>query len=75
MTETGKTMDMEWLELKEKIQEAELVLVGLGEECQYDWNVLLQDSRYQAIERETKDNEKYVWIGPFFTEDDFTPGT
>lgn len=58
-------MDMEWLELKEKIQEAELVLVGLGEECQYDWNALLQDNRYREIERETKDNEKYVWIAPF----------
>lgn len=58
-------MDVEWLELKEKIQEAELVLVGLGEECQYDWNVLLQDSRYREIEQETKDNEKYVWIAPF----------
>ena len=56
---------MEWLKLKEKIQDVELVLVGLGEECQYDWNVLLQDSRYQEIERETGDNEKYVWIAPF----------
>ena len=39
--------------------------MGLGEECQYDWNALLQDNRYREIERETKDNEKYVWIAPF----------
>lgn len=58
-------MDMEQQELKEKIRDAELVLVGIGEECQYDWNVLLQDERYQEIERETEDDEKYIWVSPF----------
>lgn len=58
-------MDRECLELREKIQDAELVLVGLGEACQYDWNALLQDERYQEIERETGDDERYVWIVPF----------
>lgn len=58
-------MDREWQEFREKIQDAELVLVGLGEECQYDWNVLLQDDRYREIERETADDERYVWIAPF----------
>lgn len=50
-------MDAQWQGLKEKIQDAELVLVGIGEACQYDWNVLLQDSRYQEIERETGEDE------------------
>lgn len=58
-------MDRGCLELKEKIQDAELVLVGLGEECQYDWDALLQDERYREIERETGDDERYVWIAPF----------
>lgn len=58
-------MDREWQKLREKIQDAEFVLVGLGEECQYDWNVLLQDRRYQEIEKETQGEERYVWIAPF----------
>lgn len=58
-------MDVKRQELIEKIQDAELVLVGLGEDCQYDWNVLLQDERYREIERETQDDERYVWIAPF----------
>ena len=29
-------MDIKWVELRKKIQEAELVLVGIGEECQYE---------------------------------------
>ncbi len=58
-------MEEKWQEIKEKIQDAELVLVGLGEDCQYDWDALLQDSRYQEIEKETGDREQYVWIAPF----------
>lgn len=60
-----KDMDITRLELKEKIQDAELVLVGIGEACQYDWNVLLQDSRYREIEEETEGDDRYVWIAPF----------
>ena len=33
-------------EIREKVQDAELVLIGLGEDFQYDWRVLLQDKRY-----------------------------
>lgn len=58
-------MDIKWVELRKKIQEAELVLVGIGEECQYDWNALLQDGRYQEIEKETEGDERYAWIVPF----------
>lgn len=58
-------MDVKGQQIREKIRDAELVLVGLGEECQYDWHVLLQDERYREIERETQDDERYVWIAPF----------
>ena len=52
-------------EIREKVQDAELVLIGLGEDFQYDWRVLLQDKRYQEIEQEIRDSEQYVWIVPF----------
>lgn len=58
-------MDIKWEEFRKKIQDAELVLVGIGEACQYDWNALLQDGRYQEIEKETEGDERYVWIAPF----------
>lgn len=58
-------MDDRVKEIKEKIRDAELVLIGLGEDFQYDWRVLLQDERYQEIEQEIGDNEQYVWIIPF----------
>ena len=58
-------MDIKWVELRKKIQEAELVLVGIGEECQYDWSALLQDGRYQEIEKETEGDERYAGIVPF----------
>lgn len=52
-------------ELREEIEGAERVLVGLGEAFQYDWNVLLRDGRYREIEREIREEERYVWIVPF----------
>lgn len=52
-------------ELRKKIADAELMLVGLGEEFQYDWNILLQDDRYREIEGEIGDDENHVWIVPF----------
>lgn len=52
-------------EMHERAQDAELVLVGLGEDFQYDWNALIEDARYQEIEREIDGNEKYIWIVPF----------
>lgn len=58
-------MDMQLQEIREKIQDAELVLVGIGEGFQYGWGALLQDERYQEIERETGNEECYVWIVPF----------
>ena len=52
-------------QLHAKINAAEKILVGLGEEFQYDWSALLEDSRYQEIEKEISDREEYVWITPF----------
>lgn len=52
-------------EIREKIKDAELVLVGLGEGFQYGWGALVQDDRYREIEREIGDRERYVWIVPF----------
>lgn len=56
---------MQIQEIREKIQEAELVLVGLGEEFQYSWDALSQDERYREIEREMGDEKSYIWIVPF----------
>ena len=52
-------------ELRTRIKDAELVLVGLGEGFQYDWGTLLRDDRYREIEQEIENEEKYVWIVPF----------
>lgn len=52
-------------ELYERVRSAELVLVGLGEAFQYDWNALTGDERYHEIEEEIGDREEYVWIIPF----------
>ena len=52
-------------EIVEKVENAELILVGIGEEFQYDWNILLQDERYKEIEKEIDEREEYRWITPF----------
>lgn len=59
-------MEAETLQgLYKKIDEAELVLVGLGEEFEYDWSALTEDERYQEIEKEIDGREEYIWIIPF----------
>ncbi len=58
-------MDMQLQEMREKIRDAELVLVGLGEGFQYAWGALVQDERYREIEREISGRDQYVWIVPF----------
>lgn len=52
-------------ELAEKISDAELVLVGVGEDLQYDWSALTEDQRYQEIEEEIGGREEHIWIIPF----------
>lgn len=56
---------MQLQEIREKIRDAELVLVGVGEGFQYAWGALVQDERYREIEREIGDEERHVWIVPF----------
>ncbi|MDE6883259.1 MAG: hypothetical protein K2P48_09110 [Lachnospiraceae bacterium] len=51
--------------LFDNINKAEKVLVGLGEEFQFDWSTLLEDCRYQEIEKEIGGREEYIWIVPF----------
>lgn len=58
-------MDCAISEIMEKSKDAELVLVGIGEEFQYDWNILLQNQRYKEIEKEIDGREEYGWIIPF----------
>lgn len=48
-----------------KINKAEKILVGLGEEFQFDWSSLLEDCRYQEIEKEIGGRGEYIWIVPF----------
>lgn len=48
-----------------RCQDADMILVGIGEEFQYNWDILLQNKRYQEIEKEIENNEEYRWIVPF----------
>lgn len=52
-------------ELFVKCKEADMILVGIGEEFQYDWDILLQNERYREIEKEIDDREEYRWVVPF----------
>ena len=52
-------------ELRACVQDAEMVLVGLGEDFQYDWNTLTEDERYREIEAEIGGNKERIWIIPF----------
>lgn len=49
-----------------KCEEADMILIGIGEAFQYDWDILLQNSRYKEIEKEIEGFENtYRWIIPF----------
>lgn len=50
--------------LKEKIDKARFILVGIGEEFEGK-EFLINNDRYLQIEEELKDNEKYIWILPY----------
>lgn len=52
-------------ELYKRIEKSDRILLGIGEDFQYDWGGLIVDHRYQEIEKEIGDNQKYVWIIPF----------
>lgn len=57
-------------EIADKCNDADMILVGIGEEFQYDWDILLRNERYQEIEKEIEEKEivgkqEYRWIVPF----------
>lgn len=52
-------------EIYERVHDADMVLVGLGEDFQYDWSALTEDDRYREIEAEIGGNEEKIWIIPF----------
>lgn len=52
-------------EIYKQVQDAEFVLVGLGEDFQYDWNALTKDGRFREIEEEISGNQEHIWIIPF----------
>ncbi len=57
-------------EIAQKCNDADMILVGIGKEFQYDWDILLRNERYQEIEKEIEEKEvegkaEYRWIVPF----------
>lgn len=63
-------MEHTLLEIAEKCNDADMILIGIGEEFQYDWDILLRNERYREIEKEIEQKEKngqeeYRWIVPF----------
>ena len=63
-------MEHTLLEITEKCNDADMILIGIGEEFQYDWDILLRNERYQEIEKEIEQKEKngkeeYRWVVPF----------
>lgn len=57
-------------EIALRCNDADMILVGIGEEFQYDWDILLQNERYREIEKEIEQKEidekvQYRWIVPF----------
>lgn len=57
-------------EIAVRCNDADMILVGIGEEFQYDWDILLRNERYQEIEKEIEKREtdgtmRYRWIVPF----------
>lgn len=57
--------DSEMQDLYVRMQEAETVLVGLGEVFQYDWSALTENERFREIEEEIGGREEKIWVIPF----------
>ena len=63
-------MECSLSKIVDKCDDADMILIGIGEEFQYDWDFLLQNERYQEIEKEIEEKElpgqkEYRWIVPF----------
>ena len=59
------TMEEIFSDMITKCNEADMILIGIGEEFQYDWDVLLNNPRYQEIDGEIENRNEYRWIVPF----------
>lgn len=60
-----REMEDFFAEIETQCKEADLILVGIGEEFQFNWDLLQNDERYQEIEKEIEGREEYLWIVPF----------
>lgn len=68
-------MECSLSKIADKCNDADMILIGIGEEFQYDWDILLQNERYREIEKEIEEKEieeqeshgqkGYRWIVPF----------
>lgn len=58
-------MECTFSDMCSKINDADMILIGIGDEFQYDWDILLQNERYLEIEREIEKSEEYRWVNPF----------
>lgn len=51
--------------VRDAVQDADMVLVGIGEAFAYDWDNLSENARYQEIERDILKDPANNWIVPF----------
>ncbi|MCM1089080.1 MAG: hypothetical protein NC419_13070 [Muribaculaceae bacterium] len=60
-------MEHTFSEIQEKCHDSEMVLIGIGEAFQYNWDILQQDTRFQEIEKDIDEKEaaEYRWVIPF----------
>lgn len=60
----------DYIKIKKACEEADFILVGIGEQFQYDWDILHKQARFVQIEAEINAEgssapEMYKWIIPF----------
>lgn len=64
------SLEEEYVKIEKACEEADLILVGIGEKFQYDWDILQRQERFLQIEAEINVGEPsawemYKWIIPF----------
>lgn len=64
------SMEEDYVKIEKACEEADLILVGIGEKFQYDWDILQKQERFMQIEAEINAmgpsaRETYKWIIPF----------
>ena len=66
------SVEVDYAKIEEACKRADLVLVGIGEKFQYNWDILQKQERFMQIESEIEEREKdaseqktYKWIIPF----------